>query len=134
MAQLFFLVAFFSYFLTAHILCVKYKPNWKSLDRRPLPLWYDEAKFGIFMHWGVYSVPSFGRYTTWFWWHWKGDHDVGEIDFMKQNYRPGFTYADFGPQFTAEFFDSDRFAEIIKGSGAKYCILFGIVLRLGFPA
>jgi Alpha-L-fucosidase len=34
--------------------------SWDDLDRRPNPLWYDEAKFGIFVHWGVFSVPSYG--------------------------------------------------------------------------
>lgn len=45
---------------------VRYEPNWKSIDSRPLPEWYDQAKFGIFIHWGVFSVPSFG--SEWFWW------------------------------------------------------------------
>lgn len=47
-----------------------YEPDWSSLDSRPLPSWYDEAKFGIFIHWGVFSVPAFG--SEWFWWYWKG--------------------------------------------------------------
>lgn len=47
----------------------KYEPNWASLDKRPLPGWYDEAKVGIFIHWGVYSVPSMGG--EWFWTDWK---------------------------------------------------------------
>ena len=38
---------------------VRYTPDWDSLDARPLPAWYDESKVGIFIHWGVYSVPSF---------------------------------------------------------------------------
>ena len=46
-----------------------YQPTWDSLDSRPLPAWYDEAKFGIFIHWGVFSVPSF--VSEWFWWYWK---------------------------------------------------------------
>ena len=46
-----------------------YKPTWDSLDSRPLPQWYDDAKFGIFIHWGVFSVPSFG--SEWFWHNWK---------------------------------------------------------------
>ncbi|KAL1246062.1 putative alpha-L-fucosidase [Trichinella spiralis] len=37
-----------------------YEPNWDSLDSRPIPCWFDEAKFGIFMHFGLYSVPSYG--------------------------------------------------------------------------
>lgn len=44
----------------------KYEPSWESVDSRPLPEWYDQAKFGIFIHWGVFSVPSFG--SEWFWW------------------------------------------------------------------
>ena len=46
-----------------------YLPTWDSLDKRPLPAWYDQAKFGIFIHWGVFSVPSF--VSEWFWWYWK---------------------------------------------------------------
>lgn len=43
----------------------RYEPTWGSLDARPLPAWFDEAKFGVFIHWGVFSVPSFG--SEWFW-------------------------------------------------------------------
>lgn len=39
--------------------------EWKHLDNRPLPRWYDAAKIGILVHWGVYSVPSFK--SEWFW-------------------------------------------------------------------
>ena len=46
----------------------QYQPNWDSLDTRPLPAWYDEAKIGIFIHWGVFSVPSFK--SEWFWKRW----------------------------------------------------------------
>ncbi len=48
----------------------RYTPDWDSLDSRPLPSWYDNAKFGIFIHWGVFSVPSFG--SEWFWTNWQG--------------------------------------------------------------
>jgi hypothetical protein len=37
----------------------QYIANWTSIDSRPLPSWYDESKIGIFIHWGVFSVPSF---------------------------------------------------------------------------
>ncbi len=36
----------------------QYTPDWASIDSRPLPTWYDEGKIGIFIHWGVFSVPS----------------------------------------------------------------------------
>ena len=47
----------------------RYDPSWPSLDTRPAPVWYDEAKLGVFMHWGPYSVP--GVVSEWFWFYWK---------------------------------------------------------------
>lgn len=49
----------------------QYTPDWDSIDARPLPQWYDEAKLGIFIHWGVYSVPAASN--EWFgaeWFEW----------------------------------------------------------------
>src|SRR5277367_5197486 len=49
-----------------------YAANWASLDSRPCPEWYLDAKFGIFIHWGVYSVPAWGvkgEYAEWYWHH-----------------------------------------------------------------
>ncbi|KAH9508467.1 hypothetical protein Btru_055284 [Bulinus truncatus] len=100
----------------------RYEPNWQSLDARPLPQWYDEAKIGIFLHWGVFSVPSY--VGAWFWWYWQGNQpSAAVVEFMKQNYPPGFTYADFAPQFTAEFYNPDQWADIFKASGAQYVVL-----------
>lgn len=51
-----------------------YLPNWTDLDNRPLPQWYDAAKIGIFIHWGVYSVPRKfvgGIGSEWFWHEWR---------------------------------------------------------------
>src|SRR5215471_14626134 len=53
----------------------RYEANWESLDKRPMPQWYTDAKFGIFIHWGVYSVPAFAAvtvkdenpYAEWYW-------------------------------------------------------------------
>lgn len=45
-----------------------YLPKWSDLDTRPLPQWYDSAKIGIFIHWGLYSVPGFK--SEWFWRYW----------------------------------------------------------------
>ncbi|CAH1794581.1 unnamed protein product, partial [Owenia fusiformis] len=101
--------------------CIHYSPTWESLDSRPIPTWYDEAKFGIFINWGVYSVPSFG--SEWFWWNWKGRHAQAYVDFMKANYPPGFEYADFAPMFTAEFYDPELWADMFNESGARYIVL-----------
>src|ERR1700689_1049830 len=51
-----------------------YQPNWDSIDKRPTPAWFSDAKFGIFIHWGVYSVPAYApvipgklAYAEWYW-------------------------------------------------------------------
>ncbi|XP_033100644.1 alpha-L-fucosidase-like [Anneissia japonica] len=103
------------------VTAAKYKPTWDSIDSRPLPSWYDEAKLGIFVHWGVFSVPSYG--SEWFWWNWQGTKRQEYIDFMKNNYPPDFTYPDFGPMFKAELFNPEEWAEIFQASGAKYVVL-----------
>src|SRR5499427_7750056 len=56
------------------VIAQPYQPTWESVDKRPTPAWFTDAKFGIFIHWGVYSVPSYapvipGRlaYAEWYW-------------------------------------------------------------------
>nr|XP_012606062.1 tissue alpha-L-fucosidase [Microcebus murinus] len=98
-----------------------YTPDWPSLDSRPLPSWFDEAKFGLFVHWGVFSVPAWG--SEWFWWHWKGEARPDFQRFMRDHYPPGFSYADFGPQFTARFFQPEEWANLFQAAGAKYVVL-----------
>ncbi|XP_059614349.1 putative alpha-L-fucosidase [Phlebotomus argentipes] len=98
----------------------KYQPTWESLDSRPLPSWYDEAKVGIFIHWGVYSVPSFG--SEWFWINWK-ENSEKYVEYMKKNFKPGFSYQDFARDFTAEHFNASEWADLFARSGAKYIVL-----------
>lgn len=116
-----FLTFFFLIFVGFSTGETKYEPNWESLDSRPLPTWFDEAKVGIFLHWGVFSVPSFG--SEWFWYYWKRAKNPHYVNFMKKNYPPNFTYADFAPKFTAEFFDPDAWADLFEKAGAKYVVL-----------
>lgn len=97
-----------------------YTPDWPSLDSRPIPSWYEDAKFGIFIHWGVFSVPSYG--SEHFWYRWKHDKDPEYVDFMKKNYPPNFEYQDFAPMFKAELWDPAKWAELFKHSGAKFVI------------
>nr|CAH7755773.1 unnamed protein product [Callosobruchus chinensis] len=104
----------------SYINCAKYEPNWDSLDTRPAPKWFDEAKIGIFLHWGVFSVPSFG--SEWFWKDWQsGSHPY--VHFMKENYAPDFKYQEFAKDFHAELFDPQQWARIFKRSGARYVVL-----------
>jgi len=97
---------------------IRYTPDWDSIDSRPLPTWYDSAKFGIFIHWGVFSVPSYD--SEWFWWYWQGTSPKPDVvSFMAGNYPPDWTYADFASQFTAEMYDPNHWADLFKASGAK---------------
>ena len=105
-------------FCCASLVVTQYSPDWSSVDSRPLPSWYDEAKFGIFLHWGVYSVPSF--VSEWFWNDWKGKKpQKAVVEFMANNYPPGFEYPDFAPMFKAELFDPNEWAKYLADSGAK---------------
>lgn len=104
-----------------------YQPTWPSIDSRPLPAWYDDVKVGIFVHFGVFSVPAFGPASSpeaaFLWYYWQGpspNKDV--IDYMAK-YRPGFTYADFAANFKAELFNATYWASLFKNSGAKYVVL-----------
>ncbi|CAI8022837.1 Tissue alpha-L-fucosidase [Geodia barretti] len=104
----------------------QYQPNWASLDSRPLPSWYDEAKVGIFIHWGLFSVPSYGGGKSgceWFWENWVGRKDPWIVHFMQRNYLKTFTYPDFGPQFKAELFDPQKWVDLFERAGAKYIVL-----------
>ena len=107
----------------------QYQPNWDSLDARTLPAWYDQSKFGIFIHWGVFSVPSYGGGATnkgqseWFWWDWKGRRNPWAVEFMEENYLETFTYPDFAQQFRAEMFSPSDWARLIESSGAKWARL-----------
>jgi alpha-L-fucosidase len=100
---------------------VPYDPTWESIDSRPLPSWYDEGKIGIFIHWGVYSVPSY--INEWFWWSWKHDNSSAHDKYVKDNFKPGFRYEEFAPDFTAEFFDPNEWADLFQKAGAKYVVL-----------
>src|SRR5579884_475627 len=117
----------------------KYEANWASLDARPIPSWYTDAKFGIFIHWGVYSVPSFAPvnvkdenpYAEWYWnsltngMDAKGPVGHGALtwDFHKRVYGANFSYFEFAPMFRAEFFDPDAWADLFVRSGARYVAL-----------
>ena len=96
---------------------IRYEPNWKSLDARQLPAWYDESKIGIFIVWGLYAVPAVQ--SEWFWEFWKTRRTPETVNYMKNNFRPDFTYQDFAADFSAEFFDPDQWMDVIRASGAK---------------
>ena len=116
-----------------------YQGNWESIDKRPCPPWYTDAKFGIFIHWGVYSVPAFAAvnikdenpYAEWYWNSLTegknttaaSGHGAATWAFHKRMYGADFAYADFAPMFRAELFDPDRWADLFVKAGARYVAL-----------
>ncbi len=104
----------------------QYEANWASLDSRACPSWYQDAKFGIFIHWGVYSVVSWGvkgEYSEWYW-NRIADRkpDNPWWQFHKANYGENFPYQDFARQFRAELFDPNQWADVFVRSGARYIV------------
>jgi alpha-L-fucosidase len=98
-----------------------FQPNWDSLKGYKIPDWYQDAKFGIFIHWGVYSVPAFGDE-----WYPRNSYVQGKPEFKHEveTYGPQtqFGYKDFIPQFKAQDFSAKAWAALFKESGAKYVI------------
>ncbi len=127
-----------------------YKPTFESLDSHPTPQWFRDAKFGIFIHWGVYSVPAFHEWyvefmsprSTW------GKRPMGppytaaqgdlpdsvfneetsgyrgEANrYQREHYGVDFEYDNFIPMFKAEHFDPAAWADLFVNAGARYVVL-----------
>ena len=103
----------------------KVEPIWESIDSRPTPSWFTEGKFGIFIHWGTYSVPSWspkGTYAEWYW-HAMQDKKGPTRQFHERVFGKDFPYENFAPMFKAELFNPDQWADVFARSGAKYVVL-----------
>lgn len=105
-----------------------YESNWQSIDSRPVPAWFENAKFGIFIHWGLFSVPSWGpkgQYAEWYWDKQNPERKPSQefTDFHNATYGKDFKYQDFVKDFKAEMFNPNLWAGIFKNSGAKYVVL-----------
>jgi alpha-L-fucosidase len=120
--------------MSLHLMAqTKYLASWESIDSRPVPEWFTNAKFGIFIHWGVFSVPSWGpttgnvyeKYAEWYWFRQSsnGKPYKSFVDFHNKVFGEKVQYQDFVKDFKAEMFDPDKWAEIFKQAGAKYVVL-----------
>jgi alpha-L-fucosidase len=98
-----------------------FAPTWDSLAKFTTPEWYQDAKFGIFIHWGLYSVPAFGN--EWYPRNMYG-RDTKEFAHHVATFGPQtrFGYKDFIPRFTADKFDPARWAALFKAAGARYVV------------
>ncbi len=99
----------------------KYKDNWESLSQHPTPKWFTDGKFGIFIHWGIYSVPAFGSE-----WYSRNMYlkDRDEFKHHIETYGPqkSFGYKDFIPMFRGEKFSAEEWISLIEQAGARYVV------------
>lgn len=119
---------------------VRFTGNWNSVNAHTVPKWYEDCKFGIFIHWGIYSVPAFAPHTwelgevdskEWFadnpyaeWYY--NSLNIGKGPTYKhhiEKYGKDFKYEDFIPMWKAENWDPKQWAEIFKEAGAEYVVL-----------
>lgn len=107
-----------------------FQPNWASLNTRKMPEWFQQDKFGIFIHWGVYAVPAYApvipnsgdSYAEWYWYRLQ-EKNKNFTAFHNKMYGADFLYPQFEKQFKAEMFNPDQWADVFKKSGAKYVVL-----------
>jgi len=119
------------YILLANVaVAQKYEANWNSLNQRKIPEWFHQDKFGIFIHWGVYAVPSYApviensgdSYSEWYWQR-LTEKQKDFSSFHNKNYGADFMYPEFEKSFKAELYNPKEWAELFKKSGAKYVVL-----------
>lgn len=106
---------------TTRLLMTSFEPTWESLSNFIVPDWYQDAKFGIFIHWGIYSIPAFDNE-----WYSRNMYLPGTRAFKhhqeKWGHQSKFGYKDFIPMFRAERFDPAAWIELFKRAGAKYVV------------
>ncbi len=104
-----------------------FENNWESLNSRKVPEWFGKAKFGIFIHWGLYSIPAYAPkkdYAEWYGYACNMENCETPSQekykaYHKEHYdsRP---YYDFVNEFKGDRFDAQKWADLFKRSGAKY--------------
>ncbi|MDZ7317056.1 MAG: alpha-L-fucosidase [candidate division KSB1 bacterium] len=99
----------------------RFQPTWSSLKKYQCPDWFRDAKFGIFIHWGVYSVPAFANE-----WYPRNMYQPDRFEFKHhlETYGPqkDFGYKDFIPLFKAEKFDAEEWVTLFEKAGARYVV------------
>jgi alpha-L-fucosidase len=103
-----------------------YRPDWATLVKYQAPEWYKDAKFGIFIHWGVYSVPAAENewYPRNMYRPNEGAHKNFQEHYASKDpaHKDELGYKDLIPLFRAEHFDAAAWAKVFKDSGAQYVV------------
>ncbi|WP_207589936.1 alpha-L-fucosidase [Halomontanus rarus] len=114
----------------------EFEPSWESLDSHSVPEWFHDAKLGIFIHWGVYSVPAWAPpdadiggenaspYAEWYPYYMYEDGSPTQ-EYHRETYGEDVEYADFIDDFTATNWDPEEWADLFADVGAGYIVLTG---------
>ncbi len=100
-----------------------YEPNWQSLRRIQTPRWLQDGKFGIYTHWGIYAVHAYGENTTWYSFAMYLDPESEARKHFEKKFgplTPEYGYKDLIPEFKAEKFDAEEWADLFEKSGARF--------------
>lgn len=98
-----------------------FEADWDSLRQYECPQWFRDAKFGIYAHWGVYSVPGAPGGTDWYGRNmYQKGHANNRFHLKTYGGLDEFGYKDFVPLFTAEKFNADEWVALFEEAGAKF--------------
>lgn len=110
-----------------------YTTDLDSIGKHESPQWFDDAKFGIMIHWGPYAVTAYGgvapneTYAEWFWWysnnHFAGSDKSDCLAYRLETFGPDWDYDDCFPDFTASAWDPKEWVDLFADAGAKYFVL-----------
>ena len=108
----------------------EYEPTYDSIYSHESPSWYNNAKYGIFIHWGVYSVPGWGNklknesYAEWYWWDMNQGPNTKDqtYEYHLKTYGPDIVYDDFIANFTAANFEPKDWVDLFADAGANYFV------------
>ncbi len=109
----------FTLTLNVNLQAEDFEQDWSKYKNYPVPEWFQDAKLGIYFHWGVYSVPAYG--SEWYprWMYFEG-RNVHEHHTQKYGDPAEFGYHDFVPKFKAEYFDAKEWVDLFEKAGARF--------------
>jgi alpha-L-fucosidase len=120
----------FEYTFNATFGIPEYEPTYDSIYSHESPSWYNNAKYGIFIHWGLYSVPAWGNkgsnesYAEWYWWDMNQGPNTKDqtYEYHLKTYGPDIVYDDFIANFTAANFKPKDWVDLFADAGANYFV------------
>jgi alpha-L-fucosidase len=98
-----------------------FQASWPSLTANyQVPAWFKDAKFGIFIHWGLYAIPA--HHNEWYARHMYQTGPIADWHAARYGAQDSFGYKDFIPLFQAKKFDPQQWADLFREAGAKHVV------------